>query len=856
MFTILRNALCCLAFIASASLLAQPANNDCANAIAIASVTDQAFTTIDATTDGPYHPAACVGGTTDSLYNDVWYLYTADFTGYADFSTCGTADFDTNIAVYPGTETCPPDAASVIACSEDASGCSGFTSKSTFQVTAGETYLLRIGGWGSANSPGGESGAGTFSVGPAAPPANDDCSDAIAIGSVSDFAFTTIAATTDGPYHPDACVGGTTDSLYYDVWYLYTADFTGEADFNTCGTADFDTNIAVYTGTATCPPDASDVIACSEDAPGCSGFTSQIIFDVVEGTTYLLRIGGWGSANSPGGEVGSGTFSIGDAEEILPPANDNCVDAIAIGEVEALPFDTRGANTDGVFHPTDCLGGNSDSLYNDVWYLYTATFTGTAEVSTCGTTDDAFDTVLAVYESGDVCPPGAESLLGCSDDAVGCADFTSSVVWDVEEGQTYIIRLGGYGRNVGGESGTGTLFVGVYVPVEGPENDDCVNAIELVLGEDGSVTVDFNTVGANTSEPIHTEVDAPGCLAPNEPVPYNDIWYSYTATFTGYVEYDNCGLASFDSKIAVYGPNEACPPSTDALVACGDDGCPGFTSVVNFPVEEGNTYLLRMGGWSASDAGPGSLVLRRIPPPIVPPNDTCDNAVSIPLITVQQADDFDEAFQGFTNNGSAAPGALAPSCITGNEYSDVWYSFNSLTNTELELRFSVLTPEAQFAIELYDACGVPVEGSAAFCFNTADSTETFLTFLLDSLPGVPTDYLMRVSSDLTFFTGGEFFFQLVGDVTTRVSELALENFKFYPNPANQSINAQFELRESGIARVEIQDVLGRLVERRELGRLESGRQLINMDVSHLRPGMHVFRLIIGEGQRSMKFVKQ
>ena len=61
-----------------------PPNDNCADAISIASETiDLAFTTIDANTDGPEHPNDCVGSgsTGEVLWNDVWYLYTPDYTG-------------------------------------------------------------------------------------------------------------------------------------------------------------------------------------------------------------------------------------------------------------------------------------------------------------------------------------------------------------------------------------------------------------------------------------------------------------------------------------------------------------------------------------------------------------------------------------------------------------------------------------------------------------------------------------------------------------------------------------------------------------------------------------------------------
>lgn len=453
-----------------------------------------------------------------------------------------------------------------------------------------------------------------------AQPANDECANAIAVGTVTDFAFSSIDATTGLPYHPTDCTGGTADSLYNDIWYLYTADFTGMAEFSTCGSADFDTNIAAYAAGAACPPDASDLLACNEDAGGCAGFTSKIIFDVVSGESYLLRIGGWGSS-SPG-EEGSGTFTISEFIPSGAPENDDCANAIAISSVTDFGFTTVEATTDGPHHPDDCVGGTSDSLFNDVWYLYTADFTGTAEFTTCGTAN--FDTNLAAYSPSAQCPPTADDLISCSEDGAGCDGYTSKTTFDVEEGMTYLLRIGGWGSGPPGEEGTGTFTIGEFVPVDGPENDECENAIVLTLDSNDSTYVEFNTANATTSDPFH-ETGPAGCLEAGEPVPYNDIWYSWTATFTGYASYDNCGTANFDTKIAVYGPDQSCPPSVDALVACGDDGCAGFTSFVEFPVEEGKTYLLRMGAWSASGTGIGTFILKRVPPPVIPDNDVCMN---------------------------------------------------------------------------------------------------------------------------------------------------------------------------------------------------------------------------------------
>lgn len=57
---------------------------------------------------------------------------------------------------------------------------------------------------------------------------------------------------------------------------------------NAPGSADFDTRLAVYND-AGCPPVTP--IGCSDNAPGC-GETSRLDLVVIEGFTYLVRVGG------------------------------------------------------------------------------------------------------------------------------------------------------------------------------------------------------------------------------------------------------------------------------------------------------------------------------------------------------------------------------------------------------------------------------------------------------------------------------------------------------------------------------------------------------------------------------------
>jgi len=76
---------------------------------------------------------------------------------------------------------------------------------------------------------------------------------------------------------------------------------------------------------------------------------------------------------------------------------------LRLGNVSNLTFNTTGATFDG---PEACNQHNSPNL----WYVYTATCTGTATISLCGS---SFDTLLAVY-SGTAC--ANLTLIGCNDD--------------------------------------------------------------------------------------------------------------------------------------------------------------------------------------------------------------------------------------------------------------------------------------------------------------------------------------------------------------------------------------------------------------------------------------------------------
>jgi predicted outer membrane repeat protein len=121
-----------------------PTNDFCVNTIDI-SEGDTYFTTFDATTDGDLH-ASCMGD--GQTYHDVWYNYIAPTSGTLTLSTCGQANYDTDLVVYEGN-----DCASLIllGCNDDTDECDLYTSYLEVPVYAGSEYLIRVGGWGNGD---------------------------------------------------------------------------------------------------------------------------------------------------------------------------------------------------------------------------------------------------------------------------------------------------------------------------------------------------------------------------------------------------------------------------------------------------------------------------------------------------------------------------------------------------------------------------------------------------------------------------------------------------------------------------------------------------------------------------------
>lgn len=112
--------------------------------------------------------------------------------------------------------------------------------------------------------------------------------------------------TTDAPSNPVSLCS----SANWIVWYKWTATFTGFLQASNCGTATYDTVIAVFSA---CTDFPTSYLNCADD--GCQGaIQSNVIAPVTEGQTYYLAVGGYYVAGTTENEKGPGVLKLSQAD--------------------------------------------------------------------------------------------------------------------------------------------------------------------------------------------------------------------------------------------------------------------------------------------------------------------------------------------------------------------------------------------------------------------------------------------------------------------------------------------------------------------------------------------------------------
>ena len=439
--------------------------DECANADVIGpGATVVAFDTNVASDTGLPATNSAEVGNCGSISDDVWFSWTANVSGEHIFSTCDDADFDTEIGLWEGTDC---GTAIPVACNDDGTGCSGFTSELVVPgIVAGTTYLVQIGHFNSTS--GDVFGMGNLTITePGAPPANDTCNTPEMIMGLGDFPYDSTFATSSGFDGGGGCA-----IPNQDVFFEWTAPMIpGDYFVSTCLTG-YDTILAVHSGSgcaATCFGSNDDDLGAGGAGVCGGGLQSSVaLMGLAGGETFLIQVGGFGANEGPG------TLTI--SGPMLP--GDDCSNPVDIGNMTGIfNYDTTGYGSSGF----DGNGGCTDAIGQDIFLTWTAPNDGAFEFNTCMT---GYDTRISVHDGMDC----AATCIATNDDSCG---LQSTVSATLVTGQTVLLQLGGFGTN----EGPAVLEILEFIdPCNVPddaleENDDCTMAVAVGEGKVGDLFV-------------------------------------------------------------------------------------------------------------------------------------------------------------------------------------------------------------------------------------------------------------------------------------------------------------------------------------------------------------------------------
>ncbi len=223
-----------------------------------------------------------------------------------------------------------------------------------------------------------------------------------------------------------------------------------------------------------------------------------------------------------------------------------------------------------------------------------------------------------------------------------------------------------------------------------------------------------------------------------------DVWFTWTATSTGPIVVSMCGMATIDSKLAVY-PGAGCPTTGSAL-ACDDDFCAAFSapSQVTFNATAGSMYTIQLGDWPTGLPGSGSFTVGVVPPPPPPPtNDDCTTPIAI---SGPGTYNFDNTYATTAIQYAATCGAI---------YKDAWWTYTATASGTATLTTCgyMLTPPGNTfdtKVAIYDGVGCPSLTSIA-CNDDSCAAQVFASTV--SWPIVcGTPYTIRLGNFSTATT--------------------------------------------------------------------------------------------------------
>ncbi|MFZ9864001.1 MAG: S8 family serine peptidase [Ilumatobacteraceae bacterium] len=478
-------------------------------------------------------------------------------------------------------------------------------------------------------------------------PSNDFFAGAKIINTPSGTLNDTNTSATMEPNEPTLDNSGTSGGA--TIWFRYDAVANGSLTVDTFGSS-FDTVLTAYSGTTLA---GLSRITFNDDFS--STLQSSINFDVINGTSYYLRVASYGSSR---GSV-TMNWSLLSTCPFTPVISDNFCAAYNLTNVSgSVTRDNTQAQPNEFGEPAPSVGSGGGS----VWYYFIAPAAGTLNISTSGS---AINNVVSVFTGSSL-----SSLVR----PIGWTDFSgtsNSASLEVVKDTRYYIRQASFSSSRGSMSLSATFTATVItLPPSAPLNPTATPG-----ATDGTVVVSWTTPATDGGSPIlsYEAIASPGSqsctAAANQnsctisgltnfdpytvavtatnsvgrspasvptatvrPGYLNDMfagakvlgstagtivsrntnasaevgepshggstasksmWFEYTPASSGQISIDTVG-SSFDTVLAVYTGNAL---NALTVVASNDDAKGGLTSAVSITATAGTRYLVAVDGW-------------------------------------------------------------------------------------------------------------------------------------------------------------------------------------------------------------------------------------------------------------------
>lgn len=553
-----------------------PANDDCANAVALTvNPTLTCTTTTPGNTLGATLSMAatpCSGTPND----DVWYSFVATSTSHlvslTDVVSTGVSSVtDMYFQVLSGA--C--GALTSILCSDD-------DVNIVTGLTPGVTYYVRVYTYSSAAN-----ASASFNIcisTQPAPPANDNCVDAVTLTVNPDMNCGTVTAgTTSGATSSGVALGTCSGTADDDVWYKFTATATSHSiqlkNVVSVGTSS-STSLYVQVFSGACGTlTSTSCITSNTNYTLLSGLTI--------GGTYYVRV--YNSNSNAGATLYANTFDVCVGTLPPPPANNECANAVSLAVSSSNTFtslvngSTLSATQSTATAPTCSATGIND----DVWYSFTAT--SATHLVHVLYSDNA--TTTQVYSG--TC--GSLTAVTCFAGGLGNSNV---LLQNLNVGETYYVRV----FSTSSTAATASNFQIAVTTPSAVSNDTCATAAAIACN--GSVQ-GSNALATDDTLPTST------CGGTGTTATYKGVWYTVTATENGPITIDACGT-QYDAYLRVYTGD--CTTLTCFANTSGtgyaDAGC--TSNIYNAPKltftgVTGTTYYVLLTGYAATRIGNYSI---------------------------------------------------------------------------------------------------------------------------------------------------------------------------------------------------------------------------------------------------------